>query len=358
MIHPIAWLAWLGAVLVALSVTRNPFYLALILLWITLVAVSSRPAAGASSILISPLRFALVVMTFSALFNMLTVHFGDTVLFSLPGFLPLVGGIITLEALVFGCLNGLVVSGLFAAFSLVNRLLPVRAMVQLIPRAFYPVAVVASIAVTFVPAMLRHFEQIREAQAVRGHRLRGLRDWLPLILPLLIGGLERALQLAEAMTARGFTGTNRPGNEITVRLAMVGGMLLLLSGWLLRLAWRLEGPGLALLLSGAGLILGMLWQVGRRSSRTVYRPESWRPGDWAVAISAAAVAAAFLFHLPGLDRTTIFYYPYPTLTIPRFNAGMALVTAALLTPVLRQVRRPIPTVMLPGEKRQLGQPKQ
>ena len=31
--------------------------------------------------------------------------------------------------------------------------------------------------------------------------MRGLRDWLPLLMPLLIGGLERALQLAEAMTA-------------------------------------------------------------------------------------------------------------------------------------------------------------
>lgn len=164
MIHPVAWLAWLGAVLTALSLTRNPFYLALILLWITIVAAWSRPAASAAPIPISPLRFGLVVVTFSALFNMLTVHFGDTVLFSLPRALPLLGGDFTLEALVFGGLNGLVVTGLFAAFSLVNRLLPVRALVRLLPRAFYPVAVVASIAVTFVPAMLRHFEQIREAQ--------------------------------------------------------------------------------------------------------------------------------------------------------------------------------------------------
>lgn len=340
MIHPVAWLAWLGAVLTALSLTRNPFYLALILLWITLVAAWSRPAAGAAPIPISPLRFGLVVVTFSALFNMLTVHFGDTVLFSLPRILPVVGGDFTLEALVFGGLNGLVVTGLFAAFSLVNRLLPVRALVRLLPRAFYPVAVVASIAVTFVPAMLRHFEQIREAQAVRGHRLRGLKDWLPLVMPLLIGGLERALQLAEAMTARGFAGDGRPANEVKIRLGMIAGMLMLLGGWLLRLAWRQEGLGLALLLAGAGLILGLLWQAGRRVPRTVYRPEPWSAGDWGVAISAAVVAAAFLFYLPGLDRSTIFFYPYPALTTPRFDGGIALATAALLAPVLCQARRP------------------
>ena len=351
MIHPMAWLAWLCAVLISLSLTRNPFYLALILLWIRLVAAWSRSTAGMAPIPISPLRFGLVVTIFSALFNMLTVHFGDTVLFSLPEVLPLVGGIITLEALVFGGLNGLVLAGLFAAFSLVNRLLPVRALLRLIPSAFYPVAVVASIAVTFVPAMLRHFEQIREAQAVRGHRLRGLKDWLPLVLPLLIGGLERALQLAEAMTARGFAGADQPGQEIRIRLAMIAGLGLLLGGWLLRLAWRQEELGLALILSGTGLILGTLWQVGRRVPRTVYRPEPWRPGDWVVGISAAVVAAAFLFYLPGLDRSTIFYYPYPALTIPRFDAGMALATAALLAPVLPQVRRLLPVATLPTGKK-------
>jgi energy-coupling factor transport system permease protein len=229
-IHPLAWLAWLGAVMTALSLTRNPFYLALILLWIALVTAVSRPAADTAPIPISPLRFAMVVVTFSSLFNALTVHFGDAVLFSLPAWLPLIGGAITLEALVFGFLNGLVVTGLFAAFSLVNRVLPVRALVRLVPRAFHPVAVVASIAVTFTPAMLRHFQQIREAQAVRGHRMRGLRDWLPLVMPLLIGGLERALQLAETMTARGFAGGDRPAENIKVRLAMIIGMLLLLGG--------------------------------------------------------------------------------------------------------------------------------
>ena len=47
-------------------------------------------------------------------------------------------------------------------------------------------------AITYVPETARHFQRIREAQAIRGHRLRGLRDWRPIVIPLLVGGLERA----------------------------------------------------------------------------------------------------------------------------------------------------------------------
>ena len=38
-------------------------------------------------------------MPISALFNALTVHIGDTELLRLPGWLPLLGGPVTLEAL-------------------------------------------------------------------------------------------------------------------------------------------------------------------------------------------------------------------------------------------------------------------
>lgn len=341
MIHSIAWLAWVGAMLVTLSATRNPLYLGLILVWIALVTVAIRPyAAETAPIPISPIRFALVVVTLSAVFNLLTVHVGRTVLFRMPGALPVVGGIITLEALAFGLLNGLVLSGIFAAFTLLNRALSVQAIVRLIPQAFYPVAVVVSIAVTFVPATLRQFQQIREAQAVRGHRVRGLRDWLPLIMPLLVGGLERALQLAEAMTARGFASADtQRSDSVKTRVVIIVGLILLLGGWLLRLMWGQAVLGLALLLVGVGLIGGMVWLVGRQVPRTVYRSQPWARADWAVALGAGITAMAFLFPWPGLDRSSIFYYPYPTLTWPSFHLILAGSTLGLLVPALLLVRQ-------------------
>jgi energy-coupling factor transport system permease protein len=335
MCHTIAWLGWVCGVLVALTVTRNPLYIALVLLCVAIVNASSRPAAGSPPVPLSPTRFAVTVVGMTAAFNAATVHFGDTVLFRLPRALPLVGGVITLEALVFGALNGAVLSGLFAAFTVLNLSVSTRALVDLIPRAFYPVAVVISIALTFVPTTLRQVQQIREAQAVRGHRVKGFRDWLPLFVPLLIGGMERAVQLAEAMTARGFGSIeDRAGDDIMTKLSVVLGMAALLGGWLLRLGWGRETWGLGLMLAGAGLVVIALWLAGRRAPRTIYHSEPWTLRDGLVLLGATAVMVAFLVPIPGLDRGSLSYYPYPRLSLPRFEPWIGIAVLGLLSPTL------------------------
>lgn len=330
MFHPLAWVGWVVSALIVLSTTRNPLYLVLILLCILIVNGTTGSKEEGSYRPVSPMRFAMIVIPLSALFNAATAHFGDTVLLRLSRRLPIMGGAITLEALAFGAINGLVLSGILAAFTTVNQALPVRALIRLIPRAFYPVAVVVSIGVTLVPATIRQFQQIREAQAVRGHRVRGLRSWLPLFLPLLIGGLERALQLAEAMTARGFGGGEAADRDVAGRLALVMGLTALLGGWLLRMVWGKEVIGLGLMLAGAGLILIVLWMMGRRIPRTTYRSEPWTRWDGAMVLSAAVALVAFV--LPGLDRTSLIYYPYPKLSLPDFEPLIGAATLGLLGP--------------------------
>jgi energy-coupling factor transport system permease protein len=330
MLHPWAWVGWLVAVLVALSATRNPLHLILILLCVAMVRMAPGARQEASYSPVSPVRFALFVVPLAALFNAATAHFGDTVLLRLPEGLPVIGGPITLEALVFGAINGLVLSGILAAFTTFTQALPIRALIRLIPRAFYPLAVVISIGVTFVPVTVRQLQQIREAQAVRGHRVRGLRDWLPLFMPLLIGGMERALQLAEAMTARGFASADQGSQDTASRMAVLMGLVALLGGWLLRLIWGRESLGLGLMLGGAGLILATLWALGRRVPRTTYRSEPWRWRDGAVALGAALALAAFL--IPGIPQESFYYYPYPKLSMPGFDPVMGVATLGLVGP--------------------------
>lgn len=335
--HPVAWVGWLVAALVALSVTRNPLHMVLILLCIAIVNVSTAAKAGASYSPVSPLRFALIVVPLSGLFNAATAHFGDTILLRLPAGLPILGGRVTLEALVFGAINGLVLSGILAAFTTFNQALSIRALIRLIPRAFYPVAVVVSIGVTFLPVTMRQLQHIREAQAVRGHRVRGLRDWLPLFMPLLIGGLERALQLAEAMTARGFASVDQTGRDTAARSAIVAGLLALLGGWLLRLVWGRETLGLGLMLMGAGFVGVALWVMGRRVPRTTYRPDAWTGRGMVVLLSAAVVSAAFV--VPGLAQSSFFYYPYPALSMPGFDPTIGVASLGLLAPALLSDKR-------------------
>jgi energy-coupling factor transport system permease protein len=340
MIHPLAWVGWLVAVLATLSAGRNPLHLVLVLLCIAVVEAATPAMTDRRITPITPLRFALTVTAISAILNALSVRYGDSVLLRLPVWLPLLGGAVTLEALVFGALSGLTLAGLFVAFVVAQRLLPTSALVGLIPRVFYPLAVVAAIAITFVPTTLRQARQIREAQAIRGHQLQRLRDWLPLLLPLLIGGLERAFQLAEAMAARGFASAGQPQHAIALRAAMVTGLAALLAGWLLILTWGQPRAGQLLMFCGGGLLVGTLWLVGRRAPRTRYRRTPWAAGDTAVLIGAAVSAIAFTLPLPGIDRAVLAYYPYPLLHLPRFDPVLGFATLGLAWPaaVLRQGR--------------------
>lgn len=331
-IHSMAWMAWAVAIVVIATLTRNPWYLGLMIACVAFVLRRcAAPSESPHATLLSPVRFSLLVITTAALFNMAMVHVGVTALFTLPSWIPLLGGAWTLEALAYGALNGAALASLFLGFSVLNRATSARSLLRLIPRAFYPVAVVTSIAVSFIPTTLQQIEQIREAQAVRGHRLRGVRSWLPLMIPLLEGGMERALQLAEAMTARGFAGGVEPRDRRPQMLTLTG-FVGLIAGWLLQIVWRQQEAGAALLAFGALLLLTGLWRDGRRHPHTVYRPERWRSLDWLVAVAAGAAAFAYL--LPLFERETLFYYPYPALSWPAFDWRIGLATLGLLAPAL------------------------
>ena len=331
--QPWTWVSWLVAVLVILSITRNPLYLVLILMCVAFVGIALRQSGAEMPGPFSMWRLAGWILLLATLFNGLTSHFGTTVLFILPGKVPLLSGNVTLEAVLYGITNGLVLTGMLASFTVLNLALPVRDLISLIPRAFFPMAVVTSIAVTYLPTTLRQLRQIREAQAVRGHQIRTVRDWLPLIMPLLVGGLEHAMQLAEAMTARGFAST-RPsdGKQHTyARLGMLIGLAMLAFGWVAQLA-GMTVAGWALILVGAVLILGGLWFIGRQSPRTTYHQQKWGWQDWVTLSIALVILLACSLPVVGLDRQSLDYEPYPTLSLPAFSPILGMIILGLIVP--------------------------
>jgi energy-coupling factor transport system permease protein len=331
-LHPLSWALWWLAGVTLLSITRNPFYLLFILIWIGVIGTTVRLVGLTTyrSPLTSPWRFGLFVIPATMLINALNVHIGVTVLWRLPASIPLIGGPITLESLTYGMLNGLVLTAIYALVVLINQVLSVRAIVGLVPRVYYPLAVVITIALTFAPLTVRQLQVIREAQAVRGQQLRRLRDYYPLVLPLLLSGLERALQLAEAMTARGFANHPRQPNSFPLRLSLLGGLLAIVGGLALQLTRPSSTSGNWLIGAGAAVLLSGFCWIGHHQPRTVYRPTPFRFGDWLVIGSAMATIGIFL--APWLDRTSLFYYPYPALSLPTFHPLYGLATWGLLSP--------------------------
>jgi energy-coupling factor transport system permease protein len=338
MIHPFAWLTWLVAATVALSATRNPLYLILIGQSIAIVNAVSITQRRQPLPFWQPSSLVVLFVVSSALFNALTVRYGNTVLVRLPAWLPLLGGPITLEALVYGALNGLALSYIFIAFSIVQRMLPISTLIGIIPRAFYPLAIVTAIAITFVPTTLRQAQHIREAQAIRGHRIQHLRDWLPILMPLLIGGLERAFQLAESLASRGFAAQaiqntqQHRTTQIVVTIALTG----LLGGWMLLLIWGYDLLGSLLMFSSAVLLIGKLRMLGKHAPHTRYRHFTWNSADTAVVLTASTTIALLLLPWPAIERATLGYYPYPLVTQPRFDLGIGFAIVGLVWPAITQ----------------------
>ncbi len=330
MLNARAWLVWIAAALAASMLATNPLYLVIVLLCAALVRAGHSTSA-------SPLpvwRFGLSVVGFSTVYNALLTHFGSTILVTLPRVLPLVSGPVTLEAAAFGASRGLALWALFAACSVFNDVVSPYEVVRMTPRFLRQAGMVVSVMLAFVPQTARSFHQVREAQAIRGHRLRGVRDLGALLVPLLTDALEKAVQLAEAMEARGYGQiSNRKSAGVMRRwqAAMSAGLAVLLLGWLIEAYWH-GWAGWAVLAAGAALLgLGLRLSLLQASFITRYRAQRWSARDTVLAASGL-VPLLVVIAVAVLDPASLAYYPYPKASLPPFDPRLGLCLVLLGAP--------------------------
>lgn len=336
--HPLAWLAWLAAAVLPALSTRNPLYLSLTLLAVGITYVAAGQRSELARNWGAFVRFGAWLWLFTIPFTMLTSHHGAIVLFRLPATWPVVGGPITLEAFLYGLTGGLALITLLLAFATFNVAVDQARLLRMTPGFVYQAGVVAGIAVAFVPQMVASWQAIREAQQVRGHKVRGVRDLLPLLLPLLVTALERAMQLAESMEARGFGGqavAATPRQRLLNQLAILSGLGLLgggltAAGFMTADRWR----GGALLAGGVALLLWAFWDQGRRVRRSRYQRWVWRRLDRVVLGAGLGGAVAWGAALL-LRGDWLLYYPYPPNSPwPLFNPVLGALLALLVLPAL------------------------
>jgi len=344
-LHSLAWVSWLVAAAYVSLVNQQPLQSGLMIL--AVAAVFTRLSRGhpRSQGWRAFLRLGLWMWVVALAFHLLSTHVGDYVLITLPDNWPIIGGAITLEALFYGLASG---AGLFAVllvFATFNLAVETYRLLRWVPAGLYQAGLIVTIAVAFVPQMMASLQDIREAQQVRGHAFRGLRDWIPLFVPLLTTALERSLTLAESLEARGFGASyarSEARHNRSAEYVALGGMLALCAG----LLWPVLGltPGwLAGVLAGLGAA-GTLWSIrdrGRGLARTHYQQERWGAGDTFVAVaSACALCLTAAVHLTSGLR--LVYYPYPPQSPwPAFELSIALAAVLLAAPALaREVSSP------------------
>ena len=351
-LHTRALVLWLMAALLPALLTKNPVYLLLIVAATGFTyrrLVELGPAREGWG---SFLKLGLILVALSTLFNVLFVSVGATLLISLPEYqlavgpevqrliLLRIGGPITLESLAYGLSTGLALMAVLVVFATFNALVDHYQLLRTMPRFLYQSAIVLSIAITFIPQMMVAQREIRQAQALRGHRFRGVRDLLPLFITLLAEGLERSLSLAESMEARGFgnsPGTPSPAPALAIRGLIALALALLLTGLVARAYFAaMPWPGLLLALLGGGLLVWSLRLVGRRTRRSRYRRDLWRRQDSFVA--GAALLSLLITGGIWLGRREAFiFYPYPRFAWPDFEPLLGLALLLIAAPALSGV---------------------
>jgi energy-coupling factor transport system permease protein len=211
-----------------------------------------------------------------------------------------------------------------AAFGVFNARADLSGLLRIVPAAFRDVGLVVSIAVAFVPGVLRTVGDVRDAQRLRGER--GLRRLAPtLVVPVLGMSLERALLLAESMDVRGY---GRGGTSRSSRIFMWAGLALVL----ISVATWIAGEGMlsigAAVSGGASIVAGFrAASIASGTSRLAGRAVA--PFDIAVIVACGVAILATL--AAGADG---FYDPYPVIAWPRFAWTTAAVTLLFAMPAL------------------------
>ena len=336
-LDPRAWLLWAAAAAIPPLLGRNPWPIAATLLAVISVwAVWSTGAAGRRW---RPLlRLAFVFAGVSVIFNVLTVRAGDVVIGHLPDSWPIIGGAITLNALVFGLLGGLAIFTLVAVSATLGVVLDWTLAIRLLPDRMAPLAVAGSVAWAYLPQTTLALGEIRDAQMARGFRPRGARDFLPLLLPLLGGGLERAMMTAEALEARAFGAplTAEARSSSWRSIALLLGLAATATGTFVVILGSLP-VGAAILATGTLLLVMSVANrpAAQGARRTRYREPVWERPEWIVTAASLATLVAQVLLLardPGVFR----YEPYPGIAVPEVNLPLLALLGLLLAPAAVQ----------------------
>jgi len=182
-IHPVAWIVWATSAGFVAFVTTDPVYL--LLLWGVswFVYASHRVDLEHAR----SFRLFLTGAVIAVLLRTALVFFGT----------------VSVANTSFSFLEGLRLGTILVIFGTFNAITDPFGLVRMAPRHFHEPALAAALALSIAPRTVAGVGRVREAQRMRGIRVRGARALPALAVPVLERGMEEAHTLAESMDARG-----------------------------------------------------------------------------------------------------------------------------------------------------------
>jgi energy-coupling factor transport system permease protein len=213
LLNPLCKLTWAVSLTILTLVLDHPLAL-LCLLLVTLPPVFS---AGIIREWASFMKYSLLLCLTVIALNILFSYNGMHVLASIPWHIPIIGvPRITLEAIVFGLSMSLRLLAVVSAFTLLTLTVHPDDILQALLKLKIPYksVLVAALSARFLPALVEDAGKISDLQrsrgleTQRGSLLRRIKNKAAVLAPLLVNSLDRTVQIAESMEARGFGSGN------------------------------------------------------------------------------------------------------------------------------------------------------
>jgi len=302
-VHPVAWWLWgLGLAVVAMR-TTNPLVLALVVGvagWVVASRRTDAPWARSFALALRVGAFIIVLRVVLAMAFGLRVP--GTVLFTLPSAeLPEwlagvnVGGPVTVELLARAATEGMRLAAVIACFGAANALANPYRLLRSLPAVLYEMGVALTVSLAIVPQTVLAAGRVREARRLRGRAVRGLRGLRGLAMPVLEGALERSVDLAASMDARGYGRRRHVSRRASAvaAVALAVGLVGVGVGVYAVADVGAPGPlGLPVLAVGSALLAVGMVVSGRRVERSRYRPDPWHGAEWTLVVLGALAAVA------------------------------------------------------------------
>jgi len=347
-LHPLAWWLWAAGIATAASQTSQPVLLLLLIAAAAYVVAARRAVTPWSASYATFLRIAVVVLVVRVLLYVLLGDAGGShVLFRLPrvplpaGWGVRIGGPLTAEGLITAIEDGLRLGTVLVCIGAANAVASPARLLKALPGALYEVGVAVSVAVSFAPQAVVAIGRARRARRLRGRSEHGLRALRGMAVPVLEDALERSVDLAAAMDARGFgrRGTVPALHRRAATSLTVLGLLAICAGtYGLLAAGSPAVLGVPLMLAGAAIAVAGFAIGNRASGRSRYRPDVWRVAEWAVAATGVVVAAAYVI-AAHRDPTSLDAMSQP-LRVP--DAPWPLVVATMVAALPAWLAPPAP----------------
>jgi len=224
---------------------------------------------------------------------------------------------------------GLQIAVILVCFGAANSLVSPYRLLRCLPAVLYEIGVAVTVALSFTPELVETVSAVRQARRLRGIPTRGLRGLRGIAVPVLEGALDRSLQLATSMDARGYgrrNETSHASQRVAVGATGTGLVLLGFGIYGVIDAGSLFGLGLPLVAVGVILCVVGLAAGGRNRQRTRYRPDRWGGTEWVIVGSGVtAVGLMALAHTLGMSGMTVSFVPLSMPPLPLLPVAGILV---------------------------------